>query len=209
MIQPQKIKHKSLTKYFRPLSGVWFRGIEMQYGSTPLQYIHTSIRSSRFSHADQQHPAFPLIYLAENHDIALKEVGALFNPLGTSTVIPNPHAAWTILNVTISLSAVLDLTDRGVQSYLQTNFQELTGDWRGYYLRAIPMSSVPDIWQPAPTQVLGEALYKIPKLMGFITVSAKVPDRKNLIIFPDKIKRPADGKIEFTEPSSGKTHQIS
>ncbi len=207
MIQPRQIKQKALATYFRPLSGGWFRGIEMQYGATPLQYVHTSTRSSRFSHADSQHPAFPLIYLAENHDIALKEVGALFNPPGTNLVVSNPHAAGTILNVTVAVSAVLDLTDRVVQNFLQTNFQELTGDWRGYYLRALPISSVPDVWQPAPIQILGKALYQIPKLMGFITISAKTPDRKNLVIFPDKIQTPVDGKVEFTDPASGAVHQ--
>ena len=208
MRQPQLINKKLLAPHFRLLRGVWFRGVELQYIATPLQYSHTLIGSSRFSYADQQHPSFPLIYLTENHDTALKEVRAVFNPPGTQVVVPNPAGTWVILNVTVALTAILDLTEVSVQNALQTNFQELTGDWRGYYLRTFPGSSVQGTGPPAPTQMLGAALHRIPKLLGFLTISSQDPTRKNLVIFPDKIQTPAAGKIEFTDPASGLVHQI-
>ena len=208
MLQPQQISRKILAPHFRPLTGNWFRGIDLQFITTPLQYSHTVKRASRFSYSDQRQLAFPLIYLAENHDTALKEVRAFFNPPGSQLVIPNPLITWVILNVVVSLNAVLDLTDENVQGLLHTNLQELTGDWVGYFLRTQPGSSVRGKVQPAPTQILGAALYRIPNLSGFITVSSQDPIRKNLIIFPDKIKTPADGKIEFTDPSSSIVHQI-
>src|SRR5438128_8339969 len=115
MIQPQQINKKLLSPRFRALSGVWFRGIELQYVATPLHYSHTVSRASRFSFADPQHSSFPLIYLAENHDTALKEVRAVFNPPGTQVVVPNPAGTWVILNVTVALTAILDLTEASVQ----------------------------------------------------------------------------------------------
>lgn len=208
MIQPQQIDVHRLSASFRPLSGIWFRGIELKYAATPLKYLHTVTRSSRFSYADQQQPAFPLLYLTENHDTALKEVRAIFNPPGSQLIVPNPTGTWVILNVAVSLKAVLDLTDAGVQQILQTNFQELTGDWYGYYLRTFPGSSVKGLGPPAPTQILGAALHRLPKLLGFITISSQDPTRKNLIVFPDKIKTSADGQIEFTDPATGTVHRI-
>lgn len=208
MIPPQQITNKLLAPHFRPLSGIWFRGIELQYVSTPLQFSHTTTRSSRFSYANQRQATFPLIYLTENHDTALKEVRAIFNPPGSSVVVPNPSGTWVILNVAVSLPSILDLTDEAHQRLLQTNLQELTGDWYGFYLRSFPGSSVKGAGPPVPTQILGAALHRIPKLQGFVTVSSLDPTRKNLIIFPDKIKTPVDGKVEFTNPSSGAIHQI-
>jgi hypothetical protein len=208
MILPQQINSKLLSTHFQPHSGVWFRGIESQYIASPLQYSHTVSHSSRFSYADHQSPSFPLLYLAENHLTALKEVQAIFNPPGTQVVVPNPHGTKLILDVTVSLTAVLDLTDEAVLPELQTNLQELTGDWRGFYLRMLPGSSVKGIRSPAPTQMLGAALYRMPKLLGFITVSSQDPTRKNLVIFPDKIKTPRNGKIEFIDKATGIVHQI-
>ncbi len=52
-----------------------------------------------------------------------------------------------------------------------------------------------------------KAFIPFSELQGFLTISAKAPDRKNLVIFPDKLKAPSD-KIEFTDPATGIIHQI-
>ena len=208
MILPQLIRKKLIAPYLQPLSGVWYRGINLKYVATALQFSHSPSVTSRFHHATHFSRSFPLLYLAENPSVALLEVNAQFSPPGSNLAVPNPHGSWAILNVSVVLTAVLDLTDATVQQVLQTNFQELTGDWQGYDLRRDPRASVKGKAQAAPTQELSSALYHIAGLLGFLTISAKAPKRKNLIIFPDKIKTPADGKIEFTDPASGIVHQI-
>ncbi len=208
MIQPQLLKKKLLSPYLRPLGGVWYRGINLRYVAMALQFSHSAAITSRFHLATQFSLTYPLLYLTESPDTALLEVNAVLSPPGSDLSIPNPHSAWAVLNVNVALKAVLDLTDIKVERILQTNFQELTGDWQGYDLRSKPGATIKRGAQAAPTQELGLALYRIPGLLGFLTVSSKAPARKNLIIFPDKIKTPADGKIEFTDPSSGIVHQI-
>jgi hypothetical protein len=208
MIQPRSLKKKLLAPYFRPLGGVWYRGINLKYVGTALQFSHSSAITSRFHHAKHFSSTYPLLYLTESPDTALLEVNAVLSPPGSELSIANPHSAWAVLNVEIALKAILDLTDTKVESLLQTNFQELTGDWQGYDLRSKPGASIKRGAQAAPTQELELALYRIPGLLGFLTVSAKAPARKNLVVFPDKIKTPADGKIEFTDPATGIVHQI-
>ncbi len=207
MIQPQQIKKKILSPYFQPHNAVWFRGVKLQYSAKPLHYTHTVTAPSRFSPATPAKPAYPLLYFSESHDVALLEVKAIVNLSGYSRTISNPYDSWAIFNPSVRLNAILDLTDLAVQQLFATNFQELTGDWLGYWVRTLSNGSVRGVPQAAPTQILGEALYHISELQGFLTISAKAPDRKNLVIFPDKLKAPSD-KIEFTDPATGIIHQI-
>lgn len=208
MIQPRLLKKKLIAPYLQPLSGVWFRGINLKYVVTALQFSHTSAITTRFHHAQQLSQTYPLLYLAENPSVALLEVNAVLSPPGSNLAIPNPQSAWAVLNVNVTLKTALDLTDANVERLLQTNFQELTGDWHGYDLRRQAGATIQRSAQAAPTQELGLALYRIPGLLGFLTVSAKAPTRKNLVIFPDKIQTPADGQIEFTDPATGTVHRI-
>lgn len=208
MIQPKLLKKKLIAPYLQPLNGVWYRGINLKYVATALQFSHSSAITTRYHHAKQLPLNYPLFYLAESPDVALLEVNAVLSPPGSNLTIPNPHSSWAVLNVNVSLKSILDLTDAKVEQLLQSNFQELTGDWQGYDFRSHPNASVKRSAQAAPTQELGLALYRIPGLLGFLTISAKAPARKNLVIFPDKIKTLADGKVEFTDPASGLVHQV-
>lgn len=208
MIQPHLLKKKLIAPYLQPLTGVWYRGINLQYVATALQFSHSSTITSRFHHATLFSQTYPLLYLTENPDTALLEVNAVLSPPGSDLAIPNPHSAWAVLNVNVSLTSVIDVTDSKVEQLLQTNMQELTGDWQGYDLRSKPGASIKRTRQAAPTQELGLALYRISGLLGFLTASAKAPNRKNLVIFPDKMKTPVDGKLEFTDPATGVVHQI-
>ena len=137
MIQPQKIKKKILSPYFQPHSGVWFRAVKEQNAAKPLYYAHTVTAPSRFSPATPTKPAYPLLYFSESHDIALLEVKAIVNLSGYNQTISNPYDSWGSFNPRVVLSAILDLTDITVQQILQTNYQELTGDWFGYWVRTL------------------------------------------------------------------------
>lgn len=189
-----------------PENRVWFRAIQPQYWAAALATAHTTRIPSRFSPASSTNPAFPILYLAEDHHVALFEAGAL---LGLSqpggVYVPNPRQAWVILNVQVALHAVADLTDAAEQHRLATTAQELTGDWRSYLLRT-PLTSVSRPTGLAPTQLLGAALHAIPGLEGFRTISARVSTHMNLVVFPDKL-HPAS-HITFTNPATGVTATI-
>ncbi len=75
----------------------------------------------------------------------------------------------------IVLNNVVDLTDPRVQTILQTNHTELTGNWSNY-----PGPGI------APTQELGYELFKLVHLEGFIYHSSKT-NAECLAIFPEKL----------------------
>jgi hypothetical protein len=139
--------------------------------------------ASRFN---QGNGAFSTLYFSEDPLVGMFEVEAL---LGSpyATWLPVPGRNWTTFSVLLSLQSVVDLTHSAVQATLATTAQELTGDWLGYSLRnsSTPVQHPSGI--PAPTQELGAALYAIAGVEGFISISAKVPTRRNLVVFPDKL----------------------
>lgn len=206
-LSPNALQNR-LTSYTKPLSGTWYRAIQLKFIATALQYAHTGTQTSRFGAGTTASPAHQLLYLAENQQQALLEVGAFFSPPGTGTVVPNPANAWAVLNVTVTLGRIADLTDHNAQQTLETTAQELTGDWIGYQLRALPGATIKTPIGIAPTQELGAWLYGIPGLEGFLTVSAKSPDRKNLVIYPSKIQTSVQSSVSFAHPSTGIVHSI-
>jgi hypothetical protein len=166
--------------------------------SSPLGTSHTKTIPTRFNGGVRASPQFEILYLAENHQVALFEVQAL---LGSpwSGVVPNPRSAWTILNMKVSLSRIVDLTDAGEQAILDTSAQELTGDWRGYQSRGMS-SSVPLPTGLAPTQELGGTLFSAGDVEGFITLSARLPDQMILAVFPQRM---GPRSIEYWDPLTG------
>ena len=78
--------------------------------ATALTTQQTRVIPSRFTTGATSTPQFELLYLSENHLVALFEVEAL---LGSATypggIIPHPRQAWTVLNVDIQLRAIADL----------------------------------------------------------------------------------------------------
>lgn len=187
-----------------PENRVWFRAINTQHLSTALAVAHSRRMPSRFSTATQKKRSFPLLYLSENQQVAMFEVGAI---LGSpyDLYVPNPTHSWVLLNVQVTLQQVADLTDVAVQKRLRTTAQELTGDWRGYQLRQ-PTSSVKQPTGLAPTQLLGAALYAVDGLEGFRVPSVPMPTHMNLVVFPDKLL--PGSSLAFHDPASGRTHTL-
>lgn len=189
-----------------PESGTWFRAIQPHFLTTALSTSHSKTIPSRFNLGSSASPQFEILYLAENHMVALFEVQALLGtPLSSGGIVPHPRRAWTILNVSVNLQKVVDLTDPADQATLRTSAQELTGDWRGYQLRG-PHSSVRGPTGNAPTQDLGAALYAVPSVEGFRSLSAKLSDQMVLVVFPQKLQ--PGSFIQFSDPATGKTHSI-
>ena len=187
------------------VNGVWYRAIEPRHAANPLGTAHTIFISTRFSPATPGRAAHPVLYLTENPVTALYEVEAVYGLATTGPLAANPHSSWLIPNVRVALQRVADLTDVAEQVRLGTTAQELTGDWQGYFWRN-SHTPVRLPTGPAPTQDLGEALYQVPGLEGFLTVSAKMPTHRNLVVFPTKL-RPGS-RIDFTDAATGQTHAI-
>jgi RES domain-containing protein len=111
--------------------GTWYRAVDPPYLATAISTTHTLRITSRFSPATHLAPGFEILYLAENPLVALFETEALFGSL-TGPLVPSPARALVILPISVNVTDITDLTD-GAQAHLvETNAQELTGDWRRY-----------------------------------------------------------------------------
>lgn len=171
-----------------PERATWYRAVSLQYLDKALSSEHTRITSSRFSSGSMLMPAHELVYLAKTPELALYEVGAMLgSPLKPGSSVAHPHLSLAILSVQVQLQHVADLTDvTHGHLPLQTTAQELTGDWMGYSTRAWH-TTVKQPTGPAPTQLLGAALFHSGLYEGFRTPSAKLPHEEILAIFPEHL----------------------
>lgn len=154
-----------------PLTGHWFRALNLRHWKSRLLTDHTRSSRSRFSAATQASPGYRILYLGENHQVAIYEVGALLGD--PDAPISNPKGSWALMSIRVSLDHVANLCDPAQQRIIATNDQELTGVWATFS-------------GAAPTQQLGAELWKLPELEGFLYPSAKAGSR-NLAVFPDKL----------------------
>lgn len=184
-----------------PETGTWYRALQPQFWQTSLVTAQTRVIPSRFNEGSSARTQFEVLYLAETQMVALFEVQALFgSPTQPGGVVANPRRPWTVINVHIQLQDVADLTQVSQQTLLATTAQELTGDWYGYQQRSA-LTSVSQPVGTAPTQALGAALFAVSGLEGFLTMSAKLPYHKNLVVFPQKLQ--SGSRIEFHDPITG------
>lgn len=184
----------------QPLTGTWFRAIRPHFYSSALAYAHTSTIPGRFNGGTIGRPAFPVIYLGEDQIVTMFEVTALLgSTLPGQSYLPNPANPWTIVNVAVQLSRIVDLCQDSQRRVVETTIQELTGDWRGYALRH-PGRGL------SPTQRLGAALCSVSGVEGFLTYSAKVPTRRNLVVFPTKLR--SGSFVRFSDPNTSQVHSI-
>lgn len=195
---------RSLTT--RPMTDTWYRAILPTFQHTALQTSQSKHFPSRFN---EGHGLFDILYLAEDPTVALFEVQALLgSPQGPS--LPNPHQAWVIINVSVTLQRIVDLTLLNEQQLIDATIQELTGDWQGYQLRTYTSSRIHSIQPagfPAPTQSLGDALFRVnPPIEGFLTASAKVPTHMNLVVFPEQLYQ--GSHLAYTD-HNGVQHSIT
>lgn len=202
-IPPQRVIRFQLTR--GPLTGTWYRAMATVHLPTALSVSHSRTVPGRFNDGSRSAPSFPVLYLAEDPVLALFEVQALFGSPTPGGIVPNPKSAVASLNVNLILREVADLTDIHELTIFETNVQELTGDWRGFKLRG-SATSVKLPTGTAPTQELGAALYAVPKLEGFLTVSAKLSYQQILVVFPDKLH--SASLIEHTD-KHGNVHSMT
>jgi RES domain-containing protein len=189
------------------LTGTWYRAIDLRFWRSLLSTDHTASAPGRFNAGNPRRPGFEILYLSENHQVALFEAGALIgSALPGRTFVPNPKGHWVIINVQAQISRIADLTQLSERRLIDTSVQELTGDWQGYTLRDSHEKLVAPYWTNVPTQRLGRALYQVRGLQGFVTYSTPVPVGRNLVIFPRKLRR--GSFVRFENPITGDTHTI-
>jgi len=171
------------------LVGTWYRATPPRFLSDAIATHHTISERSRFSPATKLSPGFEILYLAENQLTAMYEVGALFGSAASpGGVIPNPGLPIVVLPISINLTSIVDLTKATEALQIETNAQELTGDWRGFHQRPALGSTLSPHTGKAPTQQLGEELFRLGSCHGFISFSARLPDYKILGVFPQRLR---------------------
>ena len=149
---------------------------------------------------------FDVLYLGQDHDTILREVGAVFGPLLNPISNPDAFKSWVVLPITVNLTDVVDLTDPVQAHLLSTNAQELTGDFRHFGIRTPPASGPAPHTGRAPTQELSLELHRL-GFKGIINFSAKRPDRRTLAVFHDHLAAPCF--IEYRcEVSYGKFQTV-
>jgi hypothetical protein len=179
----------------RPVNSTWYRAINPQYLERALKTVHTRKIATRFGPDGGSEEPFDVLYLAANQTVAYYEVNALFGP-PTWPIADPENSKYIVLDVRVVLQLVADLTEPKQQSIVDISAQELTGKW--------------DIYPPgeAPTQRLGEALFKTPGLEGFLVLSSKMANCKNLVIFPQKLSEGSIIEYDNTIVGPRKVHRI-
>ena len=59
---------------------------------------------------------------------------------------------------------------------------------------------------PLLCEALSSALFTLPEVEGFRTVSAKLPYHMNLVVFPSKLLK--GSRITYQDPATGKSHTL-
>lgn len=191
----------------RAVTGVWYRALHPRFISTRFATAHTTSHATRFNGGRLAVSPFRVFYLAETPQVALFEVQSLLG----STMVPGGVVAhprggtWVTFGVSVNLHNVADLTDVAEQGTIETTAQELTGDWRGYQYRSWA-TSVTAPTGLAPTQELGEVICRQVGFEGILTLSAKVPDQKVLIIFPANLG--SRSWVEYFDPATGERERL-
>jgi hypothetical protein len=193
-----------------PETRTWYRVVGTRYLASAIATAHSFAAPSRFYDPNSAYPQFPSLYVSDSSLVAMFEAQALFgSPTGPGGPIPAPAGAWVVLTVRVQLDAVVDLSDVASQALLNISAQELTGDWQGYRQRTTT-TNVSSPTGTAPTQDLGEAIHQDPpNIEGLLTVSAKVPYNRNLVVFPDHLGANSFVEYEWTDAGGvNRTYRI-
>lgn len=190
-------------------NGVWWRAADIRYAASAIATGHTKSTPSRFYDPQSAVPQFPTLYLADNQIAAMFEIGALYgSPAAPGGAMPAPRGVWIVLSARVQLARVVDLSSVVGQATVQTSAQELTGDWKAYRQRG-PSTAVPAPTGTAPTQELGEAIHRDGRRVeGLLTISAKMPFQKNLVVLPDNLSPGSSVVYDWTD-AAGVHHEFT
>jgi len=170
-----------------PLTGRWFRAIPPSYWPRVGNTRYTRRVYGRFSPGKDGVPPFETLSFGESAEVTSLECSLVFFDRRSNLSYPNPDAGThLVLASDVVLQQTADLTTADSLATLETNVQELTGDWAIYNgLRHRP--HLASLARVAPTQELGQRLFGVPGLEGFKVFSARKPECLCLVVFPQKL----------------------
>lgn len=166
----------------QPLEGTAFRATQSRFLETPLSAVGSILTGGRYNPKG----LFEVLYLAENPETSLLEVGFGSNVQARFTVQPlNPYL---LLSVPFKLQRITDISQPEQWAVLGTNQIQLTSSWREIQAKG----------ELPPTQAIGIAARGL-GLEGLLVRSA-TDGKTNLAVFPDNLLK--GSFIEVYDPNA-------
>lgn len=165
----------------KPLEGTAFRATQSRFLETPLSAIGSILTGGRYNPKG----LFEVLYLAENADTTLKEVG-----FGSSTqgqFQAEPIAPYLVLSAKFKLQRVVDISVPASWEVLHLTRADLTASWRDVQAEG----------KIALTQQLGIAAHSLG--LEALLVLAVTDGQTNLAVFPDTLH--SGSFIEVYDPN--------
>lgn len=188
----------------RNVAGTWFRSVLLRHAGEGLYAPQSRDIATRFSPGNRGSSQYEILYFSEHPEVSLAEKEFLYNVLALSraSTAEQPQPLVT-LPVEVDVQDIADLTHPDQADLINTNAQELTGDWRAYGQRTKPYGCTSSTHTDlSPTQRIGQALFECGGFQGLKTFSAVKPDRTNLAIFPERLIG-TRSKIRYTYVDQG------
>ncbi len=171
----------------------------------------SGLEPTRFNPGNVQgvRSTFETLYLALDPETALFEKRAQFgDPYGdpNALLFARRKTSTRVVPVDLNLDSIRDLSDVGTPALLDTNAQEITGDWDGYQRRGLglapPLGMLTAPTGVAPTQQLAWEVFHHSPIKGIITISAKVPTTRCLVVFTHTMRSP--DTLRWDDPNTGR-----
>ena len=153
----------------QPLEGTAFRATQSRFLETPLSAVGSILTGGRYNPKG----LFEVLYLAENPDTTLREVG--FGSSVQAKFAAQPLNPYLLLSVRFNLQHITDISQPSQWAALRTNRDQLTTSWREVQAKGeLPL-----------TQALGIAARGL-GLEALLVLSA-TDGNTNLAVFPDNL----------------------
>jgi hypothetical protein len=199
------------------VTGTWYHAATRGYPGRILRLTPSGFKSASGYEPIRFNPgaihsvssSFETLYLALDNETALFEKRVQHgDPCGdpSALLVAARIKNTVVVPVAVNLDTVLDLSDVGVRTPLNTSAQEITGDWRGYEKRGLglppPLGVLTTPIGLAPTQQLAWELFQDRRIKGIISISAKVPTTCCLVVFTHKLQPP--DSLSWDDPNTGR-----
>jgi RES domain-containing protein len=151
----------------RPLTGNFYRVINLRHAHSPLSAIGSMRGGGRFTPRGE----FEAFYTSLDPATGFLEA----QQIDPGVRIPHPPSL--TLSIGVVLSRVIDLSQVTSYDLIGSSLQEMMGPWR-------PMQNLGLL---APTQILGQTIFNDTQIEAFLVESSRAPGQQNLVILPDRL----------------------
>lgn len=166
----------------RALEGIAFRATQSRYLGTPLSAVGSILAGGRYNPKG----LFEVLYLSENAETTLREVGFASSVEGQFAA--QPIKPYLLLSVKFKLQRVTDISQPESWAILETSRAVLTAPWRSVQARG----------ELPPTHALGIAAREL-GLEALVVLSA-TDGKTNLAVFPDNLLK--GDYVEVYDPNN-------